>query len=291
MKVGIPRALLYYRYGNFWNRFFSELGVEVILSPKTDKTILEKGLGKVSSEVCLPIKVICGHIEELKDKVDFVFLPRLVYLGDKLYACPKMIGIVDIVGLNFSALLRPKIKNDFFLPHFQVGLALTHNPMKSFLAYQRAKEELKFSKTIPDFPSDQPKIGLISHFYNLGDDFIAHDIIATFRKNGFLIYTKEDLPPTILENSKGFAGKIRWIYERELYNAFNYYLDKIDGICNIISFGCGPDSLVGEIMADKAKTLNRPFLQLIIDEHTGRAGLITRLEAFIELVKKRIVAN
>jgi predicted nucleotide-binding protein (sugar kinase/HSP70/actin superfamily) len=270
------------------------LGVEVVLSRKTDKLILEKGLGKISSEVCLPIKVICGHLEELKDKVDCIFLPRLIYLRDNRYACPKMIGIADVARLEFSdscQILTPKIKNGFFLPHFLTGLRLTHNPVKSFIAYQRARTELKRAETLPKFPSDQPKIALISHFYNLEDDFISQDIIDTFRKNGFLIYTKEDLPDSILFSDADFAGKIRWAYEQELYNACNYYLDKVDGICTIISFGCGPDSLIAEVMLERARTCNAPFLQLIIDEHTGRAGLITRLEAFIELVKRRIGAS
>jgi predicted nucleotide-binding protein (sugar kinase/HSP70/actin superfamily) len=291
MRIGIPRALLYFRYGKFWQRFFQELGIEVVLSPKTDKSILEKGLGKISSEVCLPIKVICGHLEVLIDKVDCIFLPRLVSLRDNLYACPKMIGIVDVARLKFSdscSILAPKIKNEFFLPHFLAGLRLTGNPIKSFLAYQRAKPELKKVSAFPEFPSGQPKIALISHFYNLEDDFISQDIIDTFKKSGFLIYTKEDLPESILSSAENFAGNIRWVYERELYNACNYYLDKVDGICTIISFGCGPDSLIAEVMMKNAKKLNKPFLQLIIDEHTGRAGLITRLEAFIELIKRRL---
>jgi predicted nucleotide-binding protein (sugar kinase/HSP70/actin superfamily) len=291
MRIGIPRALLYFRYGKFWQRFFQELGIEVVISPKTDNSILEKGLGKISSEVCLPIKVICGHLDELINKVDHIFLPRLVSLHDNLYACPKMIGIVDVARLEFSdscSILSPKIKNGFFLPHFLTGLRLTGNPIKSFTAFQRAKVELKRTKTLPEFPAGQPKIALISHFYNLGDDFIAQDIIDTFKKNGFLIYSKEDLPESILASAEDFAKNIRWVYERELYNAFNYYLDKVDGICTIISFGCGPDSLIAELMLAQAKKLNKPFLPLIIDEHTGRAGLVTRLEAFIELIKRRI---
>lgn len=293
-RIGIPRALLYFRYGNFWQRFFQELGFEVILSPKTDKAILEKGLGKVSSEVCLPIKVICGHIEELIGRADYIFLPRLVTLKNNLYACPKMIGVVDVALLAFSnscSILAPKIKNNFPLSHFLCGLKLTHNPIKSLRALKEAKLALPNTKTIPEFPLGKPKIALISHFYNLQDDFIAKDIIETFEKHGFLIYTKEDLPDSILASAQGFARNIRWVYERELYNAFNYYLDKVSGIVTVISFGCGPDSLIAELMAEKAKAANKPFLSLIIDEHTGRAGLITRLEAFIELVKRQNSSN
>jgi len=72
-----------------------------------------------------------------------------------------------------------------------------------------------------------------------------------------------------------------------LYNAFRYLVDKVDGVCIIVSMGCGPDSLVAEFMRQESAELDRPFLQLVIDEHTGTAGLVTRIEAFVELAKRR----
>jgi predicted nucleotide-binding protein (sugar kinase/HSP70/actin superfamily) len=130
------------------------------------------------------------------------------------------------------------------------------------------------------------KILLLSHFYNLSDDFIAKDIINAFQNNQFDITTKEDLSDKILNSNLGFAKNIRWVYERELYNAFQYNLDKVRGVCNIISFGCGPDSLIGEIMAKQAGELKLPFLQLIIDEHTSKTGINTRIEAFTDIIRR-----
>ena len=43
MKIGIPRALLYYRYGVLWETFFRELGMETVLSPHTNKNLLDAG--------------------------------------------------------------------------------------------------------------------------------------------------------------------------------------------------------------------------------------------------------
>ena len=41
MKIGIPRALLYYRYHVLWETFFRELGHETIASPHTNKTLMQ----------------------------------------------------------------------------------------------------------------------------------------------------------------------------------------------------------------------------------------------------------
>ncbi|MBQ9688074.1 hypothetical protein IJV79_00400, partial [bacterium] len=59
--------------------------------------------------------------------------------------------------------------------------------------------------------------------------------------------------------------------------------------------GCGPDSLMLERITRKSRQFDKPLLNLTIDEHTGEAGFITRLEAFIDMLyrKKRmlVVAN
>ncbi|MEO0083317.1 MAG: acyl-CoA dehydratase activase-related protein [candidate division WOR-3 bacterium] len=287
MKIGLPRALFYFRYGQFWREFLTNLGLEVIISPKTNKEILEQGLKVVSSEICLPIKIVCGHIEYLKNKVDAIFLPRFVKLN-RLYACPKMIGIADIVEMqceNSCLVLSPKISNNFLFAHFLVGLRLIKNPQRVINALQTAQVHLSNQHLSEQTNRvNKPKILLLSHFYNLADDFISRDIKDGFTNLGFEIVTKENLNKAILNRTDGFAQKIRWVYERELYNAFRYYLDKVNGVCTIISFGCGPDSLISEMMLSESNILNLPYLQLIIDEHTSKTGLLTRIEAFAEVI-------
>jgi predicted nucleotide-binding protein (sugar kinase/HSP70/actin superfamily) len=65
--------------------------------------------------------------------------------------------------------------------------------------------------------------------------------------------------------------------------------DFIDGIIYVACFGCGPDSLVGEIIERKVKS--KPFMLITIDEHTGEGGLVTRLEAFCDMLRRRRIAD
>ena len=37
----------------------------------------------------------------------------------------------------------------------------------------------------------------------------------------------------------------------------------------------------------KAKNFNKPLLNLTIDEHTGEAGFVTRLEAFCDMLYRK----
>jgi predicted nucleotide-binding protein (sugar kinase/HSP70/actin superfamily) len=290
MRVGIPRALLYYRYGRFWKEFLSGLGAEVVISRKTDKALLQRGIGHVPSEVCLPIKIIAGHLQELSGQVDCLFLPRLMWLEDKLYACPKMIGIVDIARMMLgpdAKIVAPMIKGHFLLPHIAAGMAINPDPVRVIRALSDAKRYLPVQDRVPEFPAGQKRIALIGHFYNVDDEFISRPIVDTLTAHGYRVCTKDELPGSVLRGRAGFARNIRWVYERELYNAFQFLLPKVDGVCMIVSMGCGPDSLVAEFMREEAQALDRPFLQLVIDEHSGTAGIETRIEAFLELAERR----
>ncbi|MEO0108130.1 MAG: hypothetical protein ABIK62_03025, partial [candidate division WOR-3 bacterium] len=204
-------------------------------------------------------------------------------------ACPKMIGIPDLVRLMVPSscrVLAPMIKGNFVASHLGTGLRLSKNPARVLHAYRAAAPVLKRKTEYPVFPERKTKIALISHFYNLGDAFVAKDIVDALSAAGIVIYTKEDLPETALRSRESGAGRIRWLYERELYNAFKYYLDKVDGICTVISFGCGPDSLVVEMMRQESESSSVPFTQIVVDEHTGRAGIKTRLEAFVDTIRR-----
>ncbi|MEO0088065.1 MAG: acyl-CoA dehydratase activase-related protein [candidate division WOR-3 bacterium] len=287
-KIGVIRALLYYRYGNFFINFFKSLGIDYLLSPETNKELIDLGVKNSSSEVCLPLKVACGHLLYLKDKVDYLFIPKIIYPYENLYTCPKMMGLPTIAWYlcGKEKVISPTIKRNFFLPLFFVGLKFRKNPFKIISAYLKAKNVSKERKKI-SFDNKKLKVAIISHFYNIYDKEIGDVLIETFKKEGFSVYLKDDLDEKILRKKDGFAKNIRWAFERELYNAFKYYLDKVDGICFFFSFACGPDSLIGEMMAKEAKEKDVPFLTIIFDEHSGKEGMITRIEAFCEMIKRK----
>ena len=85
-----------------------------------------------------------------------------------------------------------------------------------------------------------------------------------------------------------------WANQYEMTGCAGHYFqdEKIDGIITLTAFGCGPDSLMIEDIRRKSKIYNKPLLNLTIDEHTGEAGFITRIEAFCDMLyrNKRAIA-
>jgi len=62
-----------------------------------------------------------------------------------------------------------------------------------------------------------------------------------------------------------------------------------DGIIHIQPFTCMPEIMAQNIMPRVVSDHPIPVLPLLVDEQTGRAGLITRLEAFVDLMERRRV--
>lgn len=60
-----------------------------------------------------------------------------------------------------------------------------------------------------------------------------------------------------------------------------------DGIIHISPFTCMPEIMSQNIFPSMREDNDIPILTLIMDEQTGRAGYVTRLEAFVDLMRRR----
>ena len=61
----------------------------------------------------------------------------------------------------------------------------------------------------------------------------------------------------------------------------------IDGIIHISPFTCMPEIMTQNIFPSMREDCSIPILALIMDEQTGKAGYITRLEAFVDLMRRK----
>ena len=61
----------------------------------------------------------------------------------------------------------------------------------------------------------------------------------------------------------------------------------VDGVIALVAFGCGPDSLMISVVQHHANRLGKPFMTLTLDEHASETGLLTRLEAFLDMIQRR----
>jgi len=323
IKVGIPRALLFYFYYPLWRAFFTELDVQVVVSPETNKRILDAGLRTALGEACLPVKLFFGHVLELSDKVDYLFVPRLISVEHKEYICPKFMGLSDMLRARLANLppiidiaLDVSGRRGLDWPHFfeKVGSIFTRDRHLIKRAYCSALEadknfrRLLNSGLLPPEAMDAAdgiseaaatsvaspgflKIGLLGHPYNLYDSYISMNLIGKMRQMGASVVTAASVPDDLIDSqTKRLPKRLFWTLGKQMIGtAFTFFENEhLDGVIYLTSFGCGPESLVGELVERWAKhRANLPFMMLTIDEHTGEAGMVTRLEAFTEMIKRR----
>lgn len=67
----------------------------------------------------------------------------------------------------------------------------------------------------------------------------------------------------------------------------HFHRKGINGVIHLMPFTCMPELVASTILERVRKDLNYPILSLVFDEQMSETNLITRLEAFIDMIKKR----
>lgn len=152
-------------------------------------------------------------------------------------------------------------------------------------------------------------IGLIGEIYTIIEPFVNLDIEKKLGHMGVLV--ERSLTPTLwLEHhvskfpfgSKNENEKYRLAkpyietlvggHGREtIGSAISYAKKGLDGAVHLLPLNCMPEIVAKPILNSVNKDLDFPIMTLILDEMTGEAGFVTRLEAFVDLLEKRREEN
>ncbi|MCL1877368.1 MAG: acyl-CoA dehydratase activase-related protein [Defluviitaleaceae bacterium] len=299
-KIGIPKAFLYYKYQVMWRSFFEELGFEVVVSPNTNKKILDMGINSSIDESCTSAKVYMGHVEWLIGKCDAIFVPRIVTFEDGDATCTKFYGIYDIVRATFpdANFIHYSIdydeKQTERKAYMKLGAELGAKKSAVKTAYKNAAAALEeFEKNLESRQNailksddDVIKVLIVAHPYNIYDKLIGEPIVRTLEELGAsILYADVPDSAQMCGKSKALARSMYWRYNKELTGSVEFYRDRIDGIIFMTTFPCGPDSLAIELIMRKIKDI--PMTNLIIDSNFGEAGLHTRIESFMDILQAR----
>ncbi len=315
MKIGIPKALTFYWLYPMWKIFLQNLGFEVITSEKTNSKIIDIGCKSTVDEACLPVKVFIGHCINLQDKVDALFIPSLKSIEKKRYFCPKIIALPEIVTNKVNIPVWKLVidnytseKNDS-QSYFKFAKKLGFSSCKIKDSYQKAvKIQTLYNKlliggytplqalNILDLEKFKEPVNNKNFEFQiavLGNPYITHDSFLNFdlRKKilqiGASIHTADLLANTDINHYTSHIKKdLFWTYPRRLIAGAAYFTDKnFDGIILLSSFACGSDAIIKPFISNICRD-KIPFITIDIDEHTGQGGFLTRIEAFIEMIKR-----
>jgi len=303
--VGMIRALYGLQSSVLWAHFFDHLGFRLVLTPPTSEQISRMGIETIAAETCYPVKVSHGHAKMLMGKTSYLFLPTLIDMAtpkpsERGYYCPMVQSnsfmIRSALGIPASDLLSPtlNLKCDpemlaLDLYRQLVGkLGWKRRHVKAAFQYglrrqERFETELhrvgrEFLMTLHP---DEPLVVVTGRPYNLHDERLNLRLGQNLAKIGVSALPMDfmDVSDVDLSDfSSMFWGLGAQVLRtaRRVRHAPTYF-----GL-HLTNFSCGADSFIEHfykhVMGDKA------YLILEMDEHSAVAGVMTRIEAYKNVI-------
>lgn len=303
--IAIPRALHFLNHAVLWTHFWTQLGYAVVLSSRTNQQVAMAGIESMTSETCFPIKVFHGHVKTLLGTARHLFLPTIVNVPtpgpeESGFYCPLLQGSQYMVSAALdiprAVLLTPTVylkdSPDTIVRDLarSLGRSLGLSPRQIDRAFREAWElQLAFQHAVRYegrrfLESLQPGelwVAVSGRPYNLYDERLNLRLGHNLAKVGIKAVPQDFLDADGIDLSDfpdmywGLGARILRTAKLVRENPGCYGL-------HLTNFSCGPDSFLEHfyrhVMGEK------PYLILELDEHSAVAGMITRLEAFRNVI-------
>ncbi|SDA64643.1 CoA-substrate-specific enzyme activase, putative [Butyrivibrio sp. INlla18] len=316
-SVGIPRVLNFYENYPFWFTFFTNLGYQVVLSPRSTHQIYELGIESIPSESeCYPAKLSHGHIEWLiKQKVDFIFYPGLFYEREEVkgatnhYNCPIVTSYSENIKNNVEAITNGNVKlRNPFMAFTSLETATTAL-VKEF-AEIPAEEVIKAAKTGWDemakarldiqkkgeetikWMEENGKHGIVlaGRPYHV-DPEINHGIPDMICSYGVAVLT-EDSVSHLGTPERPLIVSDQWMYHSRLYAAASFVKTRDDlDLIQLNSFGCGLDAVTTDQVNDILSGSDKIYTCLKIDEVNNLGSARIRVRSLLAAIRVRKQKN
>ena len=304
--LGMQRSLYTLHTGVLWTHFFDKLGYRVVFTPPTNSQISGAGIEAMTSETCYPIKVSHGHVKELMGKTKYLFLPSIINMptpkvSERGFYCPLVSSNQYMVrmalDLDKASILSPIIHLKYDTPTLALELSeqlsnklgKSRSEIEAALEYALKRQQVfvdemfAVGKEIIDTrPQDMPLVLVTGRPYNLYDDRLNLRLGQNMAKIGVDAVPMDFIDVADVDLSDFPA--MYWGLGAQILRTARFIKDRPNYFgLHITNFSCGADSFIEHfykhIMGDK------PYLILELDEHSAVAGVMTRLEAYKNVIE------
>ena len=248
------------------------------------------------------LKGMYNFLKEVSGKNDPILFARAINIGIR-----TMFVLDDLENL-LSYYRAREINFGDAEKHFNKALEFiksANNTKELKQARKLAFEELK--KTDIDKNKEVLRVDVTGEIYLVCDPFSNQNILRELGKMGVQTrrsltisgFIKDAIIPKVLRKGETHLQRAYRLAQPYLMRDIGgdslecisdvVYADErdIDGIIHISPFTCMPEIMSQNIFPAMRENCDIPILPLIMDEQTGKAGYLTRLEAFVDLMKRR----
>ncbi len=252
-----------------------------------------------------------GHFKNLIDNyVDYIFMPSVYTMKHEFsnlehnYGCVYMQCAAKRVAENFDLakhnikLLNPIFQMDMgapgmAFPMIKIGMSLGKNPLQCKNALQKAAKALMKSQKeaendgaslLKNTDANEKVLVLITRNYGTSDPVLNMGIPEILMNKGYKVITLGNLEGHDVDISDEYSN-LYWPFAQHILSGAKIIKEdpRLYAVY-LTNHGCGPDSMLNHLFADIMK--DKPYLQIEVDEHFSKVGLITRLEAFLSNLEK-----
>ena len=304
--VGIQRALYTLQTGVMWAHFFDRLGYRLVLTPSTNSRISSSGIESMTAETCYPIKVSHGHVKELSGKTRFLFLPSIVTMPTPTeqetgFFCPLVQAnqymVRAALDLDMERVLNPVIHLKYDLSTLALELTeqmaakigRSRRQIKEALevALQRQSEFTqnllrKGKEVLEGHDPSEPMVVVTGRPYNLHDERLNLRMGQNLAKIGVAAMPMDFMDVSSIDLSD--FPNMYWGIGAQILRAAKFIRSRPNFFgLHLTNFSCGADSFIEHFY--KYIMQEKPYLILELDEHSAVAGVMTRLEAFRNVIE------
>jgi predicted nucleotide-binding protein (sugar kinase/HSP70/actin superfamily) len=228
-----------------------------------------------------------------------MFLRVIIYLI-------RMVFLLDDLDARLLYLRAREVTPGEAEKNFYKALELVKNwdgPLKKL----KKEAFLILNRTEIDKNREVLHVDLTGEIYIVNDAFSNQNIVAELGKMGVQVrrsltvssFLKDAIIPEIFRKGETHLQRAFRMARPYLMRDIGgdalecvsdvAYADErgIDGLIHVSPFTCMPEIMSQNIFPKMREDLDIPILPLIMDEQTGKAGYLTRLEAFVDLMKRR----
>jgi len=242
------------------------------------------------------MKIAFGHVDYLKDKVDIIFLPRIVSIEKYKYVCPKAIGFTDMIRAvveDLPPILDPIFdtrKHPLEYGYYALGKKFGTSKARVDRILEMGEKPKKENQKEFSASNNGLSVAIISRSYIINDKLASFNLVSRLEEKDITVWTTDMVDNEVIKSEVSTLKKSIYysLGERSVGAAFYFFRSAlVDGLIHLLSFDCGPDALLKEFVDEEAKKSSIPYTTLIVDEHTGVEGILTRVEAFLDMVSRK----
>ena len=307
--VGMQRSLYTLQTGVLWAHFFDRLGFRLVLTPPTNSHIASTGIESMTAETCFPVKVSHGHVRALAGKTTYLFLPSIITMptptGQETgFYCPLVQAnqymVRAALELDRKRVINPILHLKHDLPTLALEMAeqvsdrlgRSRKQIREALEYAWQHQDAflkelhtKGKEILEAHDPERPLVVVTGRPYNLYDERLNLRLGQNMAKIGMAALPMDFLDVSAVDLDD-FPNMYWGLGAQVLRTAkFIQEYPHLFGL-HMTNFSCGADSFIEHfyryIMGDK------PYLILELDEHSAVAGMMTRLEAFKNVIENTL---